>query len=439
MTFSPAARRFWAVGLFSLAALSGGCLGLYATPMTKVEIALQAPIQAIDRFFVPAPADLFGKSQLRILIVGLDYDYNALDEEISKSSRSDIIMALNLNLRTPQINELSVPRDMVAVLPNGRQGKINQAQSDGGIRESQAVVAKWLGIRPFDRYVVLRIDTAKDLINAIGGIDLNVQNSSALRNQGKNGPLDYDDNWGHLHVHLVPGVQHLNGERAIGYARFRHDWCSDPCRILRQQQVLRAIVTKIEHDQLNTLTHIQPLIGVFRHDVDTDLTPQEELSLAVAFAHINPHDVKTAQIPYVDTVMLPDYGDSLVPDERAKGQLVATMFPDPQGVPARPIRVCIENGTGVPGLAAKIGVKLRAKGFAISELRDAPRSDFSVTEIYGESNAGASVRVKEALGQSASTASIVSAGFPRDTAAVSSDVTVVLGRDIIGGPVALPG
>lgn len=438
MKSSRAARRLLAVGVIALAALGGGFLGLRGAPMTKVAVALQAPMQAINRFFVPAPADLFGKSRLNVLVVGLDYDYSALDEETSKSSRSDIIMALNLNLRTPQINELSVPRDMVAVLPNGQQAKINQAQSDGGIQESRAVVANWLGIRPFDRYIVLRIDTAKDLINAIGGIDIKVQNSDALRNQGKNGPIDYDDNWGHLHVHLNPGMQHLTGESAVGYARFRHDWCSDPCRIMRQQQVLRAIVTKIEHDQLNTLTHIQPLIGVFRHDVDTDLTPREELSLALAFAHINPHDVKTAQVPYLDTVMLPDYGDSLVPDERAKVRLVASMFPDPDGVATRPIRVRIENGTGVPGLAAKIGVKLRAKGFTISELRDAPRSDFSVTKIYASSDPGASMRVKEALGQSASSANIVTDALPGDTAAVPSDVTVVLGRDIVGGPLESP-
>ena len=34
--------------------------------------------------------------------------------------------------------------------------------------------------------------------------------------------MDYDDNWGHLHIHLKPGLQHLNGQQAMGFVRFRH-------------------------------------------------------------------------------------------------------------------------------------------------------------------------------------------------------------------------
>jgi len=425
--------RVSTIGLCSVAALTGIFFGLRVTPMNNVEVALQSPIQAIDQLLVPTPESLFGKSHLRVLVVGLDYDYDNLDQETSKSSRSDIIMALNLNLKTPQISELSIPRDMVATLPNGQQAKINQAQSDGGIAESQTVVAKWLGIQPFDRHVVLRINTAKDLINAIGGIDINVENSDALRHQGANGPIDYDDNWGHLHVHLKPGMQHLDGDHAVGYARFRHDWCSDPCRIMRQQQIIHAVAEKIEHNQFNTLTHIQALLDVVKHDVDTNLTTKEEMSLVVAFAHLNPKDIRTAQVPYVDTVMLPDYGDSLIPDEKAKQQLVDSFFADPDSASNHPIRVCIENGTSIPGLAARIGGKLRAKGFAISDLRDAPRSDFSVTEIHGAAeNAQASMQVKEALGEGASSANILSNSLPGDSSSAPADVTVVLGKDIIG-------
>jgi LCP family protein required for cell wall assembly len=431
MKFSPATTRVFAVGICMLAALSGGFLGLRASPMQKVEGALQSPMQAINHFFVPAPADLFGKSRLRILVVGLDYDYNNLDEETSKDSRSDIIMALNLNLKSPQVNEISIPRDMTATLPNGQQAKINQAQSDGGIQESKAVIAQWLGIPPFDRHIIIRINTAKDVIDAIGGIDLNVQNSDALRNQGKNGPIDYDDNWGHLHIHLKPGMQHLSGDRAVGYARFRHDWCSDPCRIQRQQQVLHAIAEKIQHNQLNTLAHLQQLIEVVKRDVDTNLTAKEELSLAMAFAHLSPKDIKTAQIPYVDSIMLPNYGDALIPDEKTKRQLVAGMFADPD-LPAHPIRVCLENGTNIPGLAAKIAQQLQAKGFLISELRDASRSDVNVTEIYGNPASNVLHLVKNALGQSASTAMVFAETVAGETPKIPTDVTIVLGKDIIG-------
>jgi LCP family protein required for cell wall assembly len=282
--------------------------------------------QAVARILVPPPQELFRKPNLRVLVVGLDYDYNARDLETSAHSRSDVIMAVNVDLAQRRVAELSVPRDMVATMPDGRVAKINQAQSDGGVGESQAVVSRWLGIPAFDRYVVLRIDTLKNLIDALGGVTVNVQNAASLRHLGANGPLDYDDNWGHLHVHLQPGVQHLDGNRAVGYARFRHDWCSDPCRIMRQQQVIHAVAQEVATNQLSTLLHVRELLGVLQRDVQTDLTPREELSLAIAFAHLKAADVSTAQVPFTTSVSLPGEGDAIVPDETEKRRLVGAMF-----------------------------------------------------------------------------------------------------------------
>jgi LCP family protein required for cell wall assembly len=288
------------------------------------------PVQTVRKLLVPDPRSVFGKSNVRVLVIGLDYDYDDRDLESSAHSRSDVIMAVDLDLANRRIDELSVPRDMVATMPDGRVAKINEAQSQGGVRESEAVVSQWLGVPNFDRYVVLRIDTMKDLINALGGVTVDVENSDALKGDGPNGPVDYDDSWGHLHVHLQPGAQHLDGDQAVGYARFRHDWCSDPCRIMRQQQVIHAIADRLAHDRLNTLLHIEPLIAVVRRDVQTDLTAGEEVSLAAAFAHAGAKDIVTAQVPYTGTIELPGDGDSIVADEHAKQALVASMLLDPQ-------------------------------------------------------------------------------------------------------------
>jgi polyisoprenyl-teichoic acid--peptidoglycan teichoic acid transferase len=280
----------------------------------------------IRQIAAPNPIQLFGKDHVRVLVAGLDYDYDDKDQETSKHSRTDIIMAVRLDFARHRIDELSVPRDMVAVMPSGQRAKINEAQSEGGIAESQSVVAHWLGIPNFDRYVVLRIDTTKDLIDALGGIDVDVENSDALTHSGPNGPIDYDDSWGHLHVHLKPGKQHLTGAQAVGYARFRHDWCSDPCRIMRQQAVIRSVIDRAERDRLNTVEHAGALLGVIGRDIDTNLTPAEELAAAMTFSHVTAREIHTAQVPYVGTVDLPGYGDSIVPDEKRKRALVASML-----------------------------------------------------------------------------------------------------------------
>lgn len=418
------------IALFSLAA----AVGLVAALDHK------NPLEVFAEPIAPPPQQLFGKDSLRVLVVGLDYDYSASDQEYSTQARSDVIMAVNLDFADGRIYELSIPRDMDAMLPNGQEAKINQAQSDGGIAESEAVVSKWLGIPGFDRYVILRIDTTKDLIDALGGVDVVAKNSDALTGRGPNGPIDYDDTWGHLHIHFKPGLQHMNGSQAVSYARFRHDWCSDPCRIMRQQQVIKAIAERIKGDKVNTLLHVGDLIGVFNRDVQTNFTREEELSLALAYANLSPRDVKTAQVPYVGDKVLPDYGDVIIPDEQAKAKLVRSMLLDPPApatstgpsaaallAPAS-IRVDVQNGTAVAGLAKRVAAVLRAKGFVVERVGNAPSADIATTQLRVHSAVSfAAQKVRDALGAPADGAEIVSQSADPSS---RSDVTIVLGRDL---------
>jgi hypothetical protein len=284
---------------------------------------------------------------------------------------------------------------------------------------------------------VLRVNAARDLVDALGGVDVNVQNADALKHQGPNGPIDYDDSWGHLHVHLKPGLQHLSGDQAIGYARFRHDWCSDPCRIMRQQQVTRAIINTLEHNQLNTLTHIQSLLAVVQKDIETDFTAQEELSLATDFANVNMAAVKAEQVPYVGDKDLPLAGSVIIPDEIAKAQLVARLF-GPEAAPAAvpsgalaaivpsTVHVTVENGSGERGLASKVAAALHSRGFVVDAVRDADSFGYETTEIHAKPDRPfLGDKVRSELG-------LPAAELKVETAALTttlSDVTVIVGRD----------
>jgi LCP family protein required for cell wall assembly len=436
-----------ALTVLGLVAAVVGYLGFRpADRQTAGDVVVKAPARmaaAVQTFFVPDPRKLFGKDNVRILLVGLDYDYDDKDQETSKQSRSDIIMAIDLNLRDHRVAELSIPRDMVATMPNGTQAKINAAQSFGGIAESKTVVANWLGIPGFDRYVVLRIDTAKDLINALGGVDLDVKNSDALKGTGPNGPIDYDDHWGHLAIHLKPGPHHLDGENAVAYARFRHDWCSDPCRIMRQQQLIHAVVDRLQRDRFNTLTHIQSLLAVVHNDVETDISPREQLSTAVAFAHLSTKDITTAQVPYTSNITLGDYGDSLVPDQAARKKLVDALLraptdvaqaaaPTANAVRSAPvpsdIRIRVENGTHVPGLAARIAGELQRRGFVISDVADADSHDVAVTQIHGRNDSAQSLEVvRKALSYRVPLGAALADAPPTTE---RGTVIVILGEDI---------
>ena len=131
-------------------------------------------------------------------------------------------------------------------------------------------------------------------------------------------------------------MQHLDGDQAVAYMRFRHDWCSDPCRIMRQQQVLRAMVDKLKSDRVNTLLHLGDLLAVFRKYVQTDFTNSELLSLATYFQGMPPDRPSSAiKFRTPTTSICRGYGDSLVPDTtRARSSSRRCCVAPPAPVPS---------------------------------------------------------------------------------------------------------
>jgi polyisoprenyl-teichoic acid--peptidoglycan teichoic acid transferase len=297
-----------------LALLAG--LGVAEIVAVTAHAAPAVVSRVVAPVIFPAPEQVFHKTRIHVLVLGRDYDYDAHDIEYSSQSRSDAIMAFTVDFPTHRITELSVPRDTAVTMPDGSREKINAALSEGGAARARAVISSYLGVT-FDRTVVLRIDSTKQLIDAIGGIDVPVHDK-----------VDYDDSWGHLHIHETPGVHHMDGNTAVSYARFRHDWCGDPCRIRRQQDVLHAIAAKLRGDKFNDVLSAQALLAAIRNNVTTDFSARELASLAWAFQDIDPHAIATAQVPYTGDVELAD-GDALVPDNDAKKALVKRLMLDP--------------------------------------------------------------------------------------------------------------
>ncbi|MBV8333138.1 MAG: LCP family protein [Candidatus Eremiobacteraeota bacterium] len=423
-------------------------LGLGSTLAGYAIFEHRNPLTAFTQMFVPTPLQVFGKPNILVLVEGLDYDYTANDIEFSTNSRSDAIWAVNMDFTNKRIFQLSVPRDTVATMPNGSQAKINQAQSEGGVNEAKTVISQFLGIPGFDRYVVLRIDATKEFVTALGGVDVNVKSSDCLQyNTGCSGQdLDYDDTWGHLHIHLKEGMQHLDGEHAVAYMRFRHDWCSDPCRIKRQQQVMHAMIAKLKGDRVNTLVHLPDLLRIFRKYVQTDFTDSELLSIASYYQGIPDSAIVNEQVPYTGDVDLPGYGDSLVPDERAKDRLVQNMLlappvPEPSpdamalaAIAPATLRVDVENGSGGTGAAKRVADRLRRAGFTIGSVGDAERSDYTVTEIHEHSTvafAGAKIRAALPAAKMEVIPDPSPAGSPApDESPSTSDVTLIIGDDL---------
>jgi len=423
----------------ALALVVGILLGTIAV---KAFVEHRSPVNVVVEQFVPPPQQYFHKDKIAILLLGIDYDYDKNDNEYSANARTDTIKAVAVNFPTPQnpsgsLATLSVLRDTDTILPSGREDKINAAyggfngNADKAARSSELAVARFLGVPGFDRYLTLRIDATKDLIDAIGGIDVVPDET-----------MNYDDNWGKLHIHFIGNKKyHMNGEQAVSYARFRHDACSDPCRSRRQDQVIRITMAKLKSDKFNDLLHINSLIGVVRKNVYTDLSPQEMLSLAWAFSNFNISKLDAEQVPFTGDKVLACCGDVLIADDGAKAALVKKLFlsgpppppSDPQSVAAvvpSSVHVVVQNGSGVGGEGARIAAVLRKAGFIVDRVGNASSFAYDSTEIHSHSLATplAAERVRTALALRPGTV----LADPADAARTSlGDVTVIVGRDLV--------
>ena len=234
---------------------------------------------SIQRFLPPllqhqSVSDVFpNQPAMNLMIIGRDRDYDDRTDQVLKSrARSDMLMVAHVDFAKNSISLVSIPRDTRAHIPGHGTTKINAAHQFGGPALSEKVVQDTFGI-PSDKYIAMDFEGFEQAIDILGGVDLVVDKK-----------MDYDDNWGHLHIHLKPGFQHLNGKQAIGFVRFRHS-DSDLVRTRRQQTLIAALKTKLRSPQ--ALAQIGPMLQAIDTHVDSDLSPSQEVALA-RFAHDTP-------------------------------------------------------------------------------------------------------------------------------------------------------
>jgi LCP family protein required for cell wall assembly len=235
-----------------------------------------------DRIFEDSGSDI-----VNILLIGRDVNYKEVFKngknvwhtyDENAKARSDTMIVVSLDRQHQTIRMVSLPRDAKVHLPDNKEGvrlaKLNAAHAYGGPELLMQTIHDELGLT-IHHYAVIRFEGFKALIDKVGGIDVNV--IGALKRDGTRGRLKYDDNWGHLHIDLQPGPQHLTGQQAHDYVRFRMDLEGDPGRIRRQQQVMRALAQKVKNAGK---LQIPGLVNEIMNQFKTDLSNQDIASAA---------------------------------------------------------------------------------------------------------------------------------------------------------------
>lgn len=219
----------------------------------------------------------FGK-RVTVLLVGSDRR-----PEIEEYNTDTLILA-TIDTETQLISLLSIPRDTRTYLPGHGDAKINSVASLKGIPVLEQQVADLTGV-PIDGYVETNFDGFKEIIDALGGITINVE---------KNMYYETGDAQDGI-INLHKGVQRLNGEQALQYARFRHDELGDISRTARQQAVLKAVAE--ETLKVGTIAKLPVLVPEIIDVVQTDLSAGEIMAFGKVALNMDNAKIVTQTLP----------------------------------------------------------------------------------------------------------------------------------------------
>ncbi len=266
-----------------------------------------------------------GQTRFSVLIVGLD----RRPGETGLAYRTDTMMLVSIDPATKSLGLLSIPRDLYVAIPGySEPQRVNTPMVLGELQRPgygpdlmKQTVQYNLGIRVHD-YVAIDFNTFISIIDAIGGIDLDVPYAIS--------DTSYPDmNYGYDPFYIKAGLQHLDGKTALKYARTRHG-DSDFNRAERQQAVLYAIRDRVlSLNMMPQLIAQSPTIwNAVSSGISTGLSFDQIIQLVWYLKDIDKANIHTGVIDNTYTMPFMTAGGAavLVPDRARLGDLMVQVF-----------------------------------------------------------------------------------------------------------------
>jgi LCP family protein required for cell wall assembly len=194
------------------------------------------------------------KNRLDILALGI----RGKDDVENGGLLTDTILLFSMDTTTGKATLTSIPRDLTVRVTNDKTEKINTAYIHNGVSGTRKLYSRILGVG-IDNVVVVDFQAFQSVVEALGGISITLDK-----------PFKETQQWGYEFL-LPAGVNNLNGEQALYYARSRYG-TSDFDRSRRQMQVIMAIKEKAAALDLlqDPIKALEVIMAVKKH-VDTDL------------------------------------------------------------------------------------------------------------------------------------------------------------------------
>lgn len=197
-----------------------------------------------------------------------------VDEREDDSGRADSMMVVTYDPATQQLAALSIARDTWVEIPGHGYDKINHSYAFGRDRMAVRTVQRLLGI-PIDYHVTLSFQGFQKVIDAVGGVQIDAEKRMYYVD-----PTDTSMGPDGLVIDIQPGLQPMDGETALKYARFRSDDEGDFGRMRRQQQVLTALMKSAATPAI--VAKLPQLFPAMTEMIDTDLPVVQMLKMATS-------------------------------------------------------------------------------------------------------------------------------------------------------------
>lgn len=252
-----------AAALIASVLLPAGALRADATSvgLSGVEqAAAQSPLDNPDNPFLETT---------NILVLGADRDPGW------PNWRTDVMMVVALDTDNDRVGVISLPRDLyLEEIPDHKANRINVVDylgeqdepGGGGPALMSAILQEHMGI-PIDHYVRFDFDSFREVVNALGGVEVDVDCpfTGYLRDYG---------GW----MRLEPGLHRLNGDQALIYVRDRMVSGGDLDRARRQQRFVWSVRNQVLNE--NMVRRLPALYSALSDSVETDLGLLQALRVA---------------------------------------------------------------------------------------------------------------------------------------------------------------
>lgn len=259
-------RKTWAIAALCIGALLGGAYAAAAHRGVAEPTENPASMEAAA---TSTPEPTPEPEEFHILLLGAD------EASENDPGRSDTMMVLSVEPVSRRVVLCSLMRDIYCPIPGYGSSRLNHAYMWGGTALLRETIEENFGIRT-DGYVLVDFDGFRAAIDAIGGVELELEAEEAA------------------YLGLEAGIHRLDGAAALEYARERAVGNADYDRTARQRKLVKTLIERAETLSLGELA---ALARGLLPQVQTDLSYAQLLSLALGAQEYRDYELSLLRLP----------------------------------------------------------------------------------------------------------------------------------------------